>query len=315
MVLHKGETVVSWGEPAKKYNVASVRKSLLNSLFGIGYDRGWVDLQATLAELGIDDSDPVLSDQEKTATIENLLQSRSAIVHRALYDAGWWDSMPERGQYAPGEYWIYNNWDFNTLGTIWEKVSGQTIHDAFDEFIAQPIGMQDFDSGDVEYQTRRNWAERMRGNTSDHSLYLFKMSARDLARFGQLYLNQGSWEGQQILSREWIERSMHGIPTDYESRRFFTSYGYLWWIEEGEDRRFNVPGITGKAFVATGNRGHYIYIAPRCGLVVAHTAPTRLGASFTSQLRNRFFAGDGVQDWQFAQLLERLLKADSNLAC
>ncbi len=315
VVLHHGDTVVSWGAVEQQYNVASIRKSLLNALFGIGFDRGFIDLDSTLAELGIDDSDPPLSDQEKTARIEDLLRSRSGIVHRSLYDAGWWDQMPARDTYKPGEFWIYNNWDFNALGTIWERVSGQSIHDAFAEFIATPIGMQDFQPGDVEYQTRRNWAERMRGNTSDHRLYLFKMSARDLARFGQLYLNRGRWGEQQILSEEWIDRTFTGIPTEWESRRFFTRYGYLWWVDQAEERRFAVPGISTEAYAATGNRGHYVFIVPACELVVAHTAPTPLGASLTHQLRRRYFGSDGVQDWQFALLLERLVSAGPELSC
>ena len=315
VVLHRGETVVSWGQVSEKYNVASIRKSLLNSLYGIGFDRGWIDLDSTLAELGIDDTDPPLSDLEKSATVENLLRSRSGIVHPSLYEAGWWELMPERGSKAPGEFWIYNNWDFNALGTIWERNSGRTIHDAFAEYIAEPLGMEDYQPEDVEYQTRRNLAERMRGNTSDHRLYLFKMSARDLARFGQLYLDQGNWQGNQILSQEWIARTFTGVPTGFESRRFFTSYGYLWWVDEGEDRRFSVTGVNNTSYAATGNRGHYIYIAPSCDLVVAHTAPTPLGASLTSQLRRRFFGSDGVQDWQFALLLERLVAAGKLTDC
>lgn len=315
VVMHKGEPVISWGEVDEKYNVASIRKSLLNSLYGIGFDKGWIDTERTLEEMGIDDSDPPLSPQEKTARLEDLLRSRSGIVHKSLYDAGWWDQMPERGTYGPGEYWIYNNWDFNALGTIWEAESGKSIHQAFKEFIAVPIGMQDFEETDVSYVTRRNLAERMRGNKSDHQLYLFKMTARDLARFGQLYLNGGEWEGKQILSSQWIDRSMNGIPTEYESRRFDTSYGYLWWIDEGDDRRFKVPNVSGTAQAATGARGHYIYIAPECDLVVAHTAPTPLGADFISQLRRRFFGSEGVQDWQFTQLLELIVNAGPELNC
>ena len=108
---------------------------------------------------------------------------------------------------------------------------------------------------------------------------------------------------------------MEGLPTDYESRRFDTSYGYLWWIEEGEDRRFKVPNVSAKAYAGTGNRGHYVYIAPACDLVVAHTVETPLGAGTWSQLRRRYFGTEGVQDWQFTQLLELIVNAGSDLVC
>ncbi|MEX0618975.1 MAG: serine hydrolase [Pseudohongiellaceae bacterium] len=312
VVMHQGRTVIGWGDVSGKYNVASVRKSLLNSLYGIGYDRGWIRLDKTLGEIGMDDTDPPLSEQEKTATIEHLLLSRSGIVHRSLYEAGWWELMPERDEYQPGEHWIYNNWDFNALGTIWERESGFTIHDAFDRFIARPLGMQDFTPEDVEYETRRNLAERIRGNTSDHRLYLFKMSARDLARFGQLYLNEGAWGGEQLLSRQWIELSMEGEPTAFGSGRFNTLYGYLWWVESpgsGVNRRFDVPGITSRAYAATGNRGHYLYIVPACELVVAHTAPVAGGAGAFEQIRRRYFGSDGVEDEQFQTLLGLIVGA------
>ncbi len=313
-VLHDGETVIAWGDVSNKYNVASVRKSFLSGLFGIAYDRGWIGLDRSLAEMRIDDTDPRLTQQEKTATLENLLRSRSGVVHRSLYEAGWWDFMPARQQYLPGEYWIYNNWDFNALGTIWEKETGRSIHQAFDEFLAQPLGMQDFSPSDVEYVDRSNWAEAMRGNKSDHRLYLFKVSTRDMARFGQLYLNKGIWEGNRILSEEWIEKSTFGMPTNYQFANFDTHYGYLWWVDQGSKRRFPVPNIEGKAFAGTGNRGHYLYIAPGCNLVVAHTVDTPNGASTIAQLSRRFFGTDGISDREFTRLLELIVSA-SKLEC
>ncbi|MEX2468138.1 MAG: serine hydrolase [Pseudohongiellaceae bacterium] len=315
VVLHRGETVLSLGDVSGKYNVASIRKSLLNSLFGVGWDRGWIELDRNLAEIGIDDTDPPLSDQEKTATVEDLLRSRSGVYHRSLYEAGWWDLMPEPGTYPPGEYWIYNNWDFNTLGTIWELESGQTIHAAFQRYIAEPMGLRDFEPNDVEYITRRNLAERMRGNTSDHQLYLFMMSARDLATFGQLYLQGGEWQGQQILSAEWIKRSFNGLPTEFGSGSFNTHYGYLWWVEKGSGRRFPVPSITAPAYAATGSRGHLLYLIPACDLVIAHTSPTRGGAGALAQITRRFFGSGEVTNTELTQLLELIVKAHPSPGC
>lgn len=315
VVLHQGETVVSWGDVSTTYNVASIRKALLNSLYGVAYDRNWIDLHSSLADLGIDDTDPPLSEQEKTATVEDLLRSRSGIVHRSLYEAGWWEDMPERNQYKPGEYWIYNNWDFNALGTIFTKATERTIHDAFQEFIAGPIGMEDFQPDDVEYQTRNNLAERMRGNTSDHNLYLFMMSARDLARYGQLYLQQGEWNGETIISREWINKTMAPVRTEFKYPAYDTGYGYLWWIESGDNRRISLPSVSGTVWMATGNRGHYIYIVPGCELVIAHTAPTTGGAGALSQIARRYFGTDGISGLEFARLVELLVGSQGDLKC
>ena len=315
MVMHRGQVVVSWGDVTQRYNVASIRKALLNSLYGIAYDRGWINLQSTLSELGIDDTDPPLTDQEKTATVEDLLHSRSGIFHPSVYEAGWLEYMPERGLYKPGEYWVYNNWDFNALGTIFEQQTGNSIHAAFDAYIAQAIGMQDFRPQDVEYETRRNLAERMRGNTSDHRLYLFKMSTRDLARFGQLILQRGQWNGEVILSQDWIQRTMTAIPTNYPVPQFDTGYGYLWWVESGEHRRVNVPSVKSTVWMATGNRGHNLYVVPQCDLVIAHTAPTTGGAGALSQIARRFFGAEGVSDDELGRLYELLISSQSDLHC
>ena len=309
MVVHRGRLVVNWGETDQKVNVASVRKSLLSSLYGIAWDRGLVDLHNTLEQLDINDTDHVLTEQERQASIEHLLLSRSGVFHSALYDAGWYKLMPERGSYKPGEFWIYNNWDFNALGTIFQKVTDWTIHEAFDEHIATPLQMQDYDPADVSYESRENFAERFRNNTSDHRLYLFHFSARDLARFGLLYLNRGQWAGKQVLSEGWIEKSTEGKPTGFESRRFNTKYGYLWWIDEGNQRRLKISNETSKMIIASGARGHYLVIAPAYEMVVVHATSTTRGASAWDQIARRYLGAPDVADWQFSQLLALLLSA------
>jgi CubicO group peptidase (beta-lactamase class C family) len=124
---------------------------------------------------------------------------------------------PSRGAFEPGEHWYYNNWDFNVLGTIFERTTNLPIGQAFKEWIAEPIGMQDFNAADVYYR----WED-----VSLHPYYPFWISARDLARFGQLYLQMGQWGDRQVVPRSWIEQSI--IP--YSSTHNGGGYGYTWWI-------------------------------------------------------------------------------------
>ena len=58
---------------------------------------------------------------------------------------------PVRFSHAPGEFWCYNNWDFNTVGAIYEKETGTHIFDALEDEIAKPIGMQDYRPADGRY--------------------------------------------------------------------------------------------------------------------------------------------------------------------
>lgn len=81
VVMHDGKLVLEWGKTNYRMYSHSVRKSLMNALYGVAVEKGLIDLSTTIAELGIDDRPPKLSEQEKTATILNLLQSRSGVYH------------------------------------------------------------------------------------------------------------------------------------------------------------------------------------------------------------------------------------------
>jgi CubicO group peptidase (beta-lactamase class C family) len=95
----------------------------LSALYGIGVAEGRIKLDQTLAELGIDDRAPSLSDSEKQATIRDLLMMRSGVYHPAAYEGpGIAERRLQRGSHPPGSFWYYNNWDVNTLGIIYEKL-------------------------------------------------------------------------------------------------------------------------------------------------------------------------------------------------
>jgi CubicO group peptidase (beta-lactamase class C family) len=106
-------------------------------------------------------------------------------------------ARPARHSHKPGTFWYYNNWDFNTLGTIYERAARSSIFDAFEREIARPIGMQDYQRTDGSYFT---------GAASVYPAYPFNMSARDLARFALLCLNKGRWQDWQIIPAAWVGR-------------------------------------------------------------------------------------------------------------
>jgi CubicO group peptidase (beta-lactamase class C family) len=199
-----------------------------------------------LADLGIDDRPPVLSEKEKQATVIDLLKARSGIFHEAAAESeGMKRRRPSREAFAPGEHWYYNNWDFNVLGTIFERETNQNIGQAFKEWIADPIGMQDFRVDDVHY-----WWKPV----SLHPSYPFWVTARDLARFGQLYLQMGTWQDQQVIPKNWIEDSI----TPYSKTFKDGGYGYMWWIHPNG------------AYYAEGYMGQFVIIIPDLNIVVVN---------------------------------------------
>ncbi len=129
MAVVGGRVLMDYGDLQVISYLASVRKSVLSMLYGIYVERGAIDLDRTLEQLGIDDLGG-LTAEEKQATVRHLLSARSGIYHAASNGGDDAASAPPRGSQRPGEYYLYNNWDFNALGTIFELSTGKDIYDA-----------------------------------------------------------------------------------------------------------------------------------------------------------------------------------------
>ena len=259
MIVHRGHVVAARGDVARPYETKSMRKSLVSALFGEAVAQGRIDLDATLAELGIDDLGG-LTETERRATVRDLLAARSGIYHPAAYEpASMARSRPERGSHAPGEHWFYNNWDFNAVATIYERATGRGVFEAFATAIAAPIGMEDFDREDTFW-----WREPC---TTRHPAYLFWLSVRDRARFGQLFLDAGRWHGQQVVPAAWVERST-SMATAFDDGN---GYGLMWWVYPAhQDATFTLARHAG--FAARGAGGQVIVVVPGEELVFAHAA-------------------------------------------
>jgi CubicO group peptidase (beta-lactamase class C family) len=258
MAIYNGKVLFAWGDIDKNTSIHSVRKSLLSGLYGIHAEQGTIDINSTLEDLNINDFSS-LSMKEKQATIEHLLTSSSGIYHRAGEESYHMRrSRPSRGSHLPGDYFYYNNWDFNVLGTIFNQETETDLFTEFSKKIAIPLGMEDFDLENMQYKFERG--------RSQHPSYLFKMSARDLARYGQLYLQKGKWDDEQIIPEKWIEESTKlqaPVP-----RNSVYGYGYLWWVADStwyEDKEM---------YSAVGRRGQSIDIIPEENLVFVHRVNT-----------------------------------------
>lgn len=266
MVVDDGVVVSQWGAVTTKFNVHSIRKSFLSSLYGVAVARKQIDLNATLEQLGIDDNEPALTPEEKRARVIDLLKARSGIYHAALYETPAMKAeKPPRGSHPPRSFWSYNNWDFNALGTIYENGTHDSIYRAFDAEIARRIGMEDYDPTEQEYVT---------GPDSIHRAYPFRMSARDMARFGLLYLRGGRWGNAQIVPAQWVRDSTTAWSVaDGNARDGYSGYGYLWWVAVNGNHYPNVELPDG-SFSAWGAGGHIITVVPALRLVVVHRVNT-----------------------------------------
>lgn len=224
LIIQNGKVVADWGDVKRRFILHSVRKGILNSLYGIYSENGTIDLNKTIGEIGITDKDS-LSELEKSAKIIHLLKVRSGIYHKAAAESSWVDDYrPERNSVNPDSLWFYNNWDFNVLGTIFEQLTQTSIYEALYTDIATPLQMQDYRIIDGEYYYELEY--------SIHPAYHLKMSARDLARYGQLFLQQGLWNNKQILSKKWIDNSTYPVSKHGGGGKIGRWYAWLWNVSE-----------------------------------------------------------------------------------
>ncbi len=255
MVVYRGRVLVSWGDVERRFMCHSVRKSLLSALYGIYVRDGVIDLDKTMEELKIDDKSP-LTREEKQAKVRDLLKARSGIYHPAAYETSQMKAMrPKRGSHKPGTFWYYNNWDFNVLCTILEQETGTDIFVAFKKRLAEPLQMEDFRIMDGYHH--------LEAENSNHPAYPFRMSARDMARLGWLYLMRGKWNDKRILPIRWVNESI----ISYSKVGRDAGYGYLWWLYE------NFKG-KGMLYAALGVGSQVIAVLPGADMVMVQRVNT-----------------------------------------
>ena len=127
MAVVGGRVLMSYGDVQAVSYLASVRKSVLSLLMGNYVRRGVINLNTSLAQLGMDDIGG-LTDQENEATVQDLLTARSGVYHPASNAGDDLASAPPRGSQKHGTYMLYSNWDFNALGGAFERITGRDIY-------------------------------------------------------------------------------------------------------------------------------------------------------------------------------------------
>ncbi len=190
---------------------------------------------------------------------------------------------PARGSAGPGVAWCYNNWDFNALGTIFRQLTGADIPADFASRIGKPCGMEDF--------TPETDGALFHGQETDHPAYPFRMTARDLARFGLLFLRHGRAGGRQTVPAPWVADSV--LP--YSHAGTSGAYGYMWWVERSGILFPNVilpPG----SYAALGAGGHVVLVIPALDAVIVHRVDTDQ-------------PGNAVSSGQIGRLLRMMLSA------
>lgn len=260
VVVVGGKVIYEYGDSSTPCDISLCWTSLMSMLFGRHVHAQTINLDETLKSIGLDDVGG-LSDRERMATVRHLLASRSGCRHKVA-DVKHKVSK-ESSAKIPGSVFEYNTWNFNAAASIFEMKTGKNVITAFDEEIAVPLGFQDWDSSMQE----QNGDTRV----SSHLACKMRLSARDMARGGELMLRKGMWRGMRILPKRWVEEST-SLTTKLPDGEGF---GYSWWVENENQQ----PNVFKGAFSARGANGQRITVIPKLDMVVVYvpsmTSPTR----------------------------------------
>jgi CubicO group peptidase (beta-lactamase class C family) len=270
MVVVGGRSLFTYGDLTHLSYLASGRKSVLALLYGRHVENGTIGISRTLSDLKFTDVGGLMPN-ELDATIQQLLTARSGVYHQASNGGDDLAHAPPRGSVRPGTRFLYNNWDFNAVGAVFEQLTGLNIYDALERDLARPIGMQDFD--------RSRQVKNGNLAASQHQAYPMWLSTRDMARVGLLALRGGQWGDRQLVPSDWVRRTTSLVTPFREMNQAFADspptvdrwgYGYLWWVY---DAASPVDPLTG-AFTAWGVGGQYITVVPKLDMVIAHKTDT-----------------------------------------
>ncbi|MFW9926526.1 MAG: serine hydrolase domain-containing protein [Candidatus Thorarchaeota archaeon] len=248
-----------------RHIIHSCTKSYTSALVGIALEEGYID--------SVNDK---LIDLLPNRTIENLDARKEAITleHLLTMTAGFeWDEWTEpyssylNSHYQmwtasnnvqhildlpmahdPGDVWTYSSGASHLLGTIVTEATGIDLFDYAMDSLFTPLGIQASDIFWPADTQGQHWGS---GGA--------EMIPRDMAKFGYLYLNNGTWDGEQIIPSDWVEKS---ADTQVEFNDF-SGYSYQWWT---------YPTDIVNVYSAQGYQGQFIFVIPELDMVVVFTS-------------------------------------------
>jgi len=265
------------------HNLASVTKSVTSALVGIAIDRGHIqDVDEQLFSY-LPDYAHLSNEEKDRITLEHLLTQTSGLEWNELelwlgdmeHDLIQLFLVPDPIRYVlakplvtePGTAWYYNGGGVNVLGQVIRETTGMRMDDFAERYLFAPLGITEYEWDHIKPDVI-------------HASGNLKLRPRDMAKFGYLYLNDGRWQGQQILSDEWIAASTRqsvSIPWSSLAENLHEKYadvpeshgdgyGYLWWL-----KTYEVDGKPVEAIQATGWGGQWIGLFPDLDMVVVLT--------------------------------------------
>ncbi len=268
MILKNGYMVAKWGDLDRVDMTFSVTKSYLATVAGLAFDEGLIsNVHEKVKDYVWDETFD--GEHNSKITWEHLLTQSSDWSGDLFGMQDWADRPPREGGIdewknrklnEPGTVFEYNDVRVNLMAysllQVWRKPLPQILK----EKIMDPIGASStwrwfgYENSWVTIDGL-NIQSVSGGGHSGGGLFI---NTFDHARFGLLFMNNGSWNGKQLISKEWIDKSMKSSPAN-------PAYGYMWWLNKGPGK---IEGVSENMFYASGFGGNFIIVDREKQLVV-----------------------------------------------
>ncbi|WP_202839610.1 serine hydrolase domain-containing protein [Luteimonas saliphila] len=250
--------------PRTLRDIRSATKSITSTLVGIAIRQGLLTgLDQSIADI----LPPGMPAEQRRIRIGDLLTMRSGLDADdddpgSKGNEDRLDASPEwipfayavPMKYAPGERYVYSSLDAFLAGSVVEHASGMSLQRFAQEHLFGPLGISD-----VSWRRGPQGEGVGQGNLG--------ISARDMTKLGNLFLNDGRVGQHQIVDPKWVREAISPVVDISMLDPYADSYGYMWYT-----KRYERGGRSIVVHFASGNGGNKIYLVPRYGLVVAITS-------------------------------------------
>jgi CubicO group peptidase (beta-lactamase class C family) len=245
------------------HNTFSVTKSITATLIGIALEQGYIEsVEQPVLEFFPEKTVANLDANKRAMTLEDLLTMQTGFDFISQPEDTLWEMMLTSDDWVqftldlpmreePGTFFAYCGPGSHLLSAIIQQTTGMSAQDFASEYLFSPLGI-----------TGVGWPSDPQGIT--HGYGDLHLSPHDMAKIGHLYLNNGSWGGQQIVPVEWVTAATKAHVDfgnnsgSYGPQVNDHGYGYQWWIKP-------------EHYSAVGHGGQYIVVSPDRNLVVVLT--------------------------------------------
>ena len=264
------EDYFNGGSIDQKDRLQSVTKSYTSALVGIALDQGYLSsVDQKMLDFFPEVADQITDPRKEQITIRHLLQMRAGYPSEET-DPALWEGLLS-GYYLPliegfplitdpGTEFHYSNLSSNWLGIIIDRATGTNLKSFAEEHFFSAI---DVEAGE--------WGQDAEGHNNGCADLHF--SARDAAKFGLLYLNDGEYEGNQVIPADWVHDSLQKYSEDINATGGFPAnwglsindigYGYQWWSARAGEHHFDF---------AWGHGGQLIVLLDELDMVIVVTS-------------------------------------------